>query len=365
MISAETLQFINDFEAIIPVFKKEPVTSLSISGYPHYENVISNWFAYFLDSNGEHQLKNLFSEAFQNCLNKKNVKVELSWLKSSVGAYREVHTQKGNFIDIVVYDQYDDAQLKYKNALIVEHKVYADLYNDLDDYYNSIEVEESKVGIILSAKKRTDNHSSFVNVSYAEILIEIQELLGQYQLQADYKHIIYLTDLLNTMNTLSDNQTNEEVDFCFEHGAKIQELEKIKTNAINKLLTQVKSTFQGGAFRYKSTHAYSFVLESRYLKSYITFYYQNLFTNGQCVFKYWLDKELISAFVQSEKKENLQTYCKSQGYQMSLENKQNDDIIVEGVFNYDKKSGASFTFKLNEFLETYIAQINKKVEEIL
>ncbi|ASO05102.1 PD-(D/E)XK nuclease family protein [Arenibacter algicola] len=365
MISPETIDFINDIESIIPVFKKDPVTSLSISGYPHYENVISNWFAYFLGSNGEHQLKNLFSEAFQNCLSKKNVKADLSWLKSSVEAYREVYTKKGHFIDIVVYDEYDGTQLKYKNALIIEHKIYADLYNDLDDYYNSIEVEKCKIGIILSAKKRTDNHLLFVNVSYAEILIEIQELLGHYQLQADYKHIIYVTDLLNTMNAHSDNQTNEEIDFCFEHGAKILELEDIKANAINKLLAQLKSTVQGEMFRYKSTPAYSFVIESCNVKSFITFYYQSLFKDGHCLFKYWLDKEVVQAFVESTNKDELQLYCKSRGFEVFFKNEKNNDVIIEGTFNYDSKSGIPFPIKLNEFLETQIAAINRIIQKIL
>ena len=46
--------------AEIPVIEPKPLTFLEIAKQPHYENVLSNIYAFFFDVNAEHGFKELF-----------------------------------------------------------------------------------------------------------------------------------------------------------------------------------------------------------------------------------------------------------------------------------------------------------------
>ena len=56
----------DDFKRLLAVFnsnakpaKKQKRTFMSVSGYPHFENVASNILMFLLNDNEEHNLKNL------------------------------------------------------------------------------------------------------------------------------------------------------------------------------------------------------------------------------------------------------------------------------------------------------------------
>ena len=154
--------------------------SFAISGYPHYENVLSNWFAFFLTTGNEHGFANLFAEALKNAIIKKYHLENLDWLDKDLTAIREVITNKGNFIDIILFDEGEPDLRTFSNCVIIEHKINASVYNDLNDYYSSVETSGdpgSKTALILSARNRNDNDSNFLNLCYSEWLAEIRQLL--------------------------------------------------------------------------------------------------------------------------------------------------------------------------------------------
>lgn len=55
-------------------FKNEEPNYFSVSGYPHYENVISNILSFFFDYNEKHQLGDLWLKSLLNCYSKKKEK---------------------------------------------------------------------------------------------------------------------------------------------------------------------------------------------------------------------------------------------------------------------------------------------------
>jgi hypothetical protein len=64
---------LNAFEQLLREFEKRnhaPVdrTFLELGGFPHYERVISNFLAFFLDPNAEHKMGNMVLQAIQNLL---------------------------------------------------------------------------------------------------------------------------------------------------------------------------------------------------------------------------------------------------------------------------------------------------------
>ena len=65
-LKAEYDQIID--EPIVLTLPQDP-TIFDISGYPHYEDVISNWYAFFFDPLAEHSLRDLFLQSLIEIIN--------------------------------------------------------------------------------------------------------------------------------------------------------------------------------------------------------------------------------------------------------------------------------------------------------
>lgn len=84
-------------KGIIKVKDKE-TTLFDIAGFPHYENVVSNIYAYFLDPNQPHGLGTLFIDALS-----KLIGAGFTFITPDV--HREYTTKKGGRIDLVILDK--------------------------------------------------------------------------------------------------------------------------------------------------------------------------------------------------------------------------------------------------------------------
>lgn len=59
-------RFLNEND--IPIIKSKPKTFLGIAKQPHYEDVLTNWYAFYFDDSEEHGLKGLFIESLMELL---------------------------------------------------------------------------------------------------------------------------------------------------------------------------------------------------------------------------------------------------------------------------------------------------------
>lgn len=153
-------KFLNEHQ--IPTVKKKALTFLGISKQPHYENVWSNIYAFFFNTDEEHNLNDLFINSLLELINE-NISSSFN-LKSSFDIETEVGTKKNGRIDILLSNNND--------AIIIENKVYHHLNNDLDDYWYSIS-QTNKIGIILSLQKVHSNqitNPNFVGITHLELL---------------------------------------------------------------------------------------------------------------------------------------------------------------------------------------------------
>ena len=78
---------------------ERPKTFMEIAGYPHYENVCSNFLAFFFDPEGSHGLGSLFLDALLDSVGNAG---EEEGLGGNVSVEREVVTGKGNRIDLLI-----------------------------------------------------------------------------------------------------------------------------------------------------------------------------------------------------------------------------------------------------------------------
>ncbi len=133
----------------LPEVPEEVWTFLDIAGFPHYENVISNIYAYYLDKDNSHGFDDLFLNALINAIKKKasdSFEPKLKYLDDwNEWAVSREETVEGKRIDILLTETSGDRE----TFIIIENKVFAELYNPLDIYW-SVSKSRRKLGVVLS-----------------------------------------------------------------------------------------------------------------------------------------------------------------------------------------------------------------------
>lgn len=217
----ELEKFLRDND--IPKIKANPKTFLGIAKQPHYENVLSNIYAFFFDPNEEHGLKDLFVSSFVEIINEKlNIsekepKFEISY---DFDIHTEFSTQKRGRIDLLLVNDSD--------AIIIENKVYHYLNNDLVDYWNSIE-SSNKKGVVLSLNKiHQTGHDQFVNITHIEFLNKVMSHLGHYLIYASDKYLVFLKDFYQNIVNLSNQMETKDLKFYFKHIETLNDIAKLK-----------------------------------------------------------------------------------------------------------------------------------------
>jgi hypothetical protein len=172
-----------------------PRTFLEIAGYPHYENVCSNILAFFLDPEESHGLGTLVLDALAKV---GNIATADEGMGGSVSVAREVTTDKGNRIDLLI--ESDD------RAVVIENKIHAAARNPFEDYANYLDhmADGRTKHMILLTVLPTNEGSGwgFANLTYEEFVEEIRSLLGRYVARADTRHLTIFLDFLNTLENL-------------------------------------------------------------------------------------------------------------------------------------------------------------------
>lgn len=224
---------INILKKLLDDFNKKPLiipekqTFLEIAGFPHYENVISNILFFFFDTIEIHGFSDLLLRTLLKCYSDE---MEFENLVTN-SVQREVLTNNQKRIDILI--ETDEI------IVAIENKIFADLYNYLEEYSNYLEKynrsNKEIFKIVLSLKKIEQSKLSngFINITY-KLLIENLEKSKEYDTNdSKTEYFIYLHDLIKTIKNLyGGNTMNQEmIEFFKENWNNIQKLQK----EINKL----------------------------------------------------------------------------------------------------------------------------------
>jgi hypothetical protein len=221
-----------------PKIPDKSPTLLEIAGMPHYENVDSNIWAFFLDPSAEHGLEDLFLQSLITlCLRKfkdKGIIKELNISNPTI--HRELGTEDTKRIDLVIEDG--------DTVIIIENKIFHWLANDLKNYWAHFEEEKyayhKKAGVVLSLHPIHGLDDEYISITHQELNSAILDNIGKYLLQANPKYLAFLYDFIeNKQNFYMSDQTKESFTFLFEHREKINHLIDIKAHFVNAVLQQV------------------------------------------------------------------------------------------------------------------------------
>ena len=178
-------------------------TFMSVSGYPHYENVVSNILAFFF-SDGSHGFGNLWASSLLKCAGIDEREADAFVVDD---AEREVGTGRSNRIDLVISGD--------GFRVAIENKIFADLYNDLGDYRQAVEQklddEAQGIFIVLSLKDLSGNtkllENGFVNVTYRQLFTMVRSCIGEYMDQADNTWLAYMKDFMYELEGFEEDRS--------------------------------------------------------------------------------------------------------------------------------------------------------------
>ena len=226
-------------KADLKVIPEKVTTLFDIAGFPNYETVMSNFYSFYLDPNGQHGFNDLFISALSDIIERKTK--GLSVIANSKICYteREVYTDNGKYIDIVVREPSESGD-RVENAIIIENKVNAPVKNDLIKYYNSIEVNKNKIGVVLSLRQEADLPEEFINITHDEFINQVEQSSGSYFLNADLKQTVILKEFIQNIKNMSQTKDlKEHYEFFFKHQDKIKKISDLYSTIKSDIFKQV------------------------------------------------------------------------------------------------------------------------------
>ncbi|NOU60575.1 PD-(D/E)XK nuclease family protein [Marinifilum caeruleilacunae] len=220
----------------IPKVKTKPKTFLGIAKQPHYENVLSNLYAFYFDVDEEHKMGDLFLSSLLDLIQKTKIGKEKSLtIYDEPDIKTEYPSVNGGRIDLLIRND--------EHAIIIENKVFHCLNNILENYWNTIKVPvKNKIGIVLSLHPiNPTGHPHFINITHIELLKKVMSKVGDYLLGVNEKYLVYLKDLYqNIINLSTSNMDKNALEFYFEHQKKINEAATLKNSVHNHVLSEVE-----------------------------------------------------------------------------------------------------------------------------
>ncbi|WP_337043792.1 PD-(D/E)XK nuclease family protein [Emticicia sp. 17c] len=225
------------------------------------ELTISNLYAYFLNPHESHGLKSLFLDSLRELLDLKT-----DFDLNTISIKREVHHKK-KYIDIIVRDA--------SNLILIENKLFADIYNNLE-IYESYDNEKTGKYLIISVVKYYESIGEWQVSTHQQLFQIIEkrfELLApkiNIRQSENYKTFIEILkqqydiveNLTEKLTFLSDN--NEQIINLFRlvNEVKSSYLQQVSSIIRSTLGKQIKVTIERKAsmnFKIQGTPLYGYV----------------------------------------------------------------------------------------------------------
>jgi hypothetical protein len=216
-----TQQF-NAFEQLLREFEKRSHapsdrTFLELGRFPHYERVISNFLAFFLDPNAEHKMGDMVLRAMQNLL-------DIPGTLSDV----LVETESAN-IDILVSST--------THVIAIENKIYHHAEaNPFASYVDAVRTrfrDQRRCFIVLvpfpavtHGRREELAQLGYVTIKYDTLFAEIRAIMGAYAGSASNRHWLLLLDFIKTIEnmTMGSNFDRASLEFFENNAATLSDL---------------------------------------------------------------------------------------------------------------------------------------------
>jgi len=240
-ILSNFVQLLREFNQLQPLNVVEPnIFGIGSKGY--YENPTTDILAFFLDSNGQHQLGNTVLSALLSCLNS-----ETKSLDGSLVAIpeREVLTKTGKKIDLLLEGN--------DWVMVIENKIFHHQNNPFDEYVGYVQTEANyrfkgkKELFVVLAPNKEPLPSCWQFVSYTHFITALkQHLAEKFISQPVNKWVLLLREfVLHLESLMSQPSVNQDtLDFVLKNLSTIKDIQETKDLALKQYQQQLKTQLQ-------------------------------------------------------------------------------------------------------------------------
>lgn len=214
-------------------------TFFSIAGFPHYENVLSNVYQFFFNTESPHGLGSLCMDALGDVLEgKQNIRpwAENEFRRTHVR--REVRTDIDKRLDILLHNSSNEDEWQYASTVVlIENKVYHWLANDLGEYWKFVKLQNpssKKIGIVLGLKEENipeqwkENWVAITHLAWAQA---VEKRIGASIYRAEPRYITLLLELIETIRHMSATENFQPLQFFQQNRAAIFKAEQVRNEA--------------------------------------------------------------------------------------------------------------------------------------
>jgi hypothetical protein len=265
---------------------------IDIAGYPSWENVNSNFLKFYFDKDEEHRFGLLFLNSLLDIIEDKWAD---DWVHSEsesfdaselVDVYRinsQANTSKNKRkldrtifetpftieretgrIDLLIKGKVEDENLNEYYcpwAIIIENKIYHDLDNPLDEYWEKVKAD-FKMGLILNlsllaepqvVKLSKEDDIQYTNVTHQMLIEKVQFNLGDYFENSDDRHLLYLKDYFSNIQSHYDMEkpnenTEKNIELLRQYNEEIKKLNGVVAETRNYMFRNINDVMERYGF---------------------------------------------------------------------------------------------------------------------
>lgn len=192
--------------------KEERKTFFDIAGVSSKELINSRFLQFYLLEEEEHGLGRLFLDSLLEIMEvkikAKKLDFESHYFTTSYSVENEARTREGKYIDLVIQENVQETGIESSWAIIIENKLNADLYNPLNIYYNHVKADYKWLIVLSLKKEKVGNGKNRLNILHSEWIERIKAKLGHYYLQADDRHLLFLKDYIQNIESFKNIEFN-------------------------------------------------------------------------------------------------------------------------------------------------------------
>lgn len=185
------------------------LTFFDVTGYPHYENVVSNILKFFFSPIEEHGFGDLWLKALLNSYKTiTNEELSIDNLYSIETIEREVYTENKKRIDILIPLN--------EVVIIIENKIYSGVNNPFEEYHNEIRKRYPNkriIEILLSIKKEKNQEKgniNFINITYDDLIRDVEKIKN-IDIEKNNKWVIFMQEFMkNVENIKGESEVNKD-----------------------------------------------------------------------------------------------------------------------------------------------------------
>lgn len=213
----------------IPKPSEVQKTFFDIGGFGHRENIVSNFYSYYLDKEEMHGLGDIFLVTLLKLINKKSI-FSTEWSNWEVS--REVTVNmSGSTGKIDLWIEELDEERK---VILIENKVYHHVKNDLKGYLDSVDIfdKKHKIGVLLTVKPLQLNVKGFINITHSNWIEEIKKEVRVREIKQNSRELFIFNDFCRNFKThvKHSRAMMERHLFYLKNRKKIKALAELETD---------------------------------------------------------------------------------------------------------------------------------------